>query len=157
MSWLGDLFSGDGGSGGPDERDRDARVRAAQLRKGVESAAAAVEDRHPEAARSAVEAADRLVKRVPGAEPSVYDEHDRGHERPGEEGLAGDLPGGDRAREMAREAVDRMDRLHFALLEVSVQGKDPDEAGVGEAVEAVREATEELAGEEPARGDGAEG
>lgn len=145
MSWLGDLLSGDGGSPDGGERDRDARVRAAQLRKGVESAAAAVEERHPGAARSAVEAADRLVRRVPGANPSVYDEHDRGHERPGEEGLAGDLAGGERARELAREAVERMDRLHFALLRVSVQGDDPGEAGVAEAVEAVERAAEELA------------
>ncbi len=155
MGWLGDLFSSDGGSPAARKRERDARVRAAQLRKGVESAAAAVEDRHPEIARSAMEAADRLVDRVPGARPGVYDEHDRGHERPGEEGLAGDLPGDERARELAREAVDRMDRLHFALLRVSVQGDDPGEAGVAGAVEAVREAADELgAAEEEA--DGAE-
>lgn len=153
MSWLDDLFSGDGGSRGGRERDRDARLRATQLRKGVESAAAAVEDRHPELARSAVEAADRLVERVPGVDPSVYDEHDRGHERPGEEGLAGDLSGDERARELASAAVDRMDRLHFSLLQVSVQGTDPDEAGVREAVDAVRQAADELGADtDPAAG-----
>ena len=150
MSWLGDLLSGDGSSSGGRERDRDARVRAAQLRKGVESAAAAVEARHPEVARAALEAADRLVERVPGVAPAVYDEHDRGHERPGEAGLAGELPGDERARELAGRAVARMDELHFALLQVSVQGKEPAEAGVSEATEAVREAAEELGAGEPA-------
>lgn len=154
MSWLGDLLSGDGGSREDRERDRDARVRAAQLRKGVESAAAAVEDRHPEIARAALEAADRLVGRVPGVDPSVYDEHDRGHERPDEQGLTGDLPGDERAREMAGRAVERMDALHFALLQVSVQGLEPEEAGVPEATEAVREAAEELGAASAAAGGG---
>ncbi len=154
MSWFGDLLSGDGGSRGDRERNRDARVRAAQLRKGVESAAAAIEERHPGIASDAVEAADLLVERVPGVDPSIYDEHDRGHERPGEGGLAGDLPGGERARELARAAVDRMDELHFALLQVSVQGRDPEEAGVAEATEAARRAADELESESaPAGGD----
>ena len=143
MGWLSGLFDGDGDASGG-ARDRDPRVRAAQLRKGVESAAAAARERHPDAARSAVEAADRLVRSVPGADPAVYDEHDRGHERPGDEGLSAELPGDERARELAREAVDRMDRLHFALLKLSVQDADAEEAGIREAVEAVREAADEL-------------
>lgn len=153
MGWLTELFE-DGGSTDEGERRRDPRVRAAQLRKGVASAAAAARQRHPDAARSAVEAADRLVERVPGADPGVYDEHDRGHERPGEAGLSAELSGDERARELAREAVERMDRLHFALLRLSVQGAEPEEAGVREAVEAVREAADELDAAVPGAGTG---
>lgn len=134
MGWLSDVFSGGDGSSGDRRRERDPRLRAAQLRKGVETAAAAVEDRHPEAAREAVEAADRLVGQVPGADPGIYDEHDPGHERPEAGGLEATVAGGERARELAEEAVDQMDRLHFALLRVSVQGASPEEAELEEAV-----------------------
>lgn len=143
MGWLSDLLSDDG-SGSAEGGDRDPRVRTAQLRKGVEAAAAALDDRHPGVARDAVEAADRLVERLPGTDPGLYDRHDPGHERPEAEGLEGEVSGGDRARELAGRAVERLDRLHFRLLRISVRGVSPEEAGIEEALEGVREMAGEL-------------
>lgn len=110
MGWLSDIISGDES---PDGRtgEEDPLARARQLREGVGRAAAALEERHPQLARAADEAAETLV-----------------------ESLAGDEEGG-----RARDAVGRLDRLHFGLLQVDVAGLDPEEAGVSEDVEAVRE------------------
>lgn len=135
MGWLSDLFSGGNGSTDGRERERDPLVRVAQLRQGVVSAAAALEESHPEAARRANEVVDGLVGQLPGTDPDVYDEHDPGHERPGEAGLEARVSGGERERELAREAVECLDGLHFALLEVAVKGASPREAGLEEALE----------------------
>ena len=117
MGWLSDIFSGDESPDGRTGRE-DPLERARQLREGIGRAAAALEETHPQLARSADEAAETLV-----------------------ESLAGD-DGGERAR----DAVGRLDRLHFDLLQVDVAGLDPGEAGVSEDVEAVRELTRERSG-----------
>lgn len=117
MAWLSDIFSGDDGPEGR-EAAEDPLERARQLREGVARAAAALEGRHPGLARSADEAAGELLERLPA-------------------------DGG----ESGREAVERLDRLHFALLQVDVTGRPPEEADAEEAVRAVRE----LAGDAPAR------
>lgn len=117
MGWISDIISGDD-SAGTHAGDEDPVERARQLRRGVGRAAAALEARHPELARSADEAADRLVGRLPDD--------------------AGD--------ELALDAVERLDRLHFDLLRVDVTGLPPGEAGVEEDVEAVLELADRAPG-----------
>lgn len=117
MGWISDLFSDDDAPRGRTAPE-DPVSRARQLRRGVGRAAAALEDRHPALARSADEAAGVLV----GSLPDDVD------------------------RELARDAVGRLDRLHFDLLQVDVAGMTPDEAGLEEDVEAVRELADRAPG-----------
>ena len=116
MAWLSDIFSGDDSPEGRAARE-DPRERARQLRRGIARAAASLERHERELARAADEAAGELLGRLP-----------------------------DDDGEMAREAAGRLDRLHFALLQVDVAGASPDQAEAGQALEAVRELGEEAPG-----------
>lgn len=118
MGWLSDIFSDDPSADGRNGRD-DPVERARQLVQGVGRAAAALSDEHPGLASSATEAAERLLERLPPDDA-----------------------------ELARDAAERLERLHFDLLQVDVAGLPPGEAGVEEDVEAVRE----LAGRVPGGG-----
>lgn len=128
MGWIPEFFSDDTS---PDGRatGQDPVGRARQLRRGVGRAAAALEDEHPELARSADEAAERLVGRLPD----------------------------DADAELARDAVGRLGRLHFDLLRVDVSGMAPEDVGVDEDVVAVRELADRAPGRPeagPGSGDG---
>lgn len=118
MAWISDLLSDDASSDSRAAR-QDSVERVRQLRWGVGRAAAALEDDHPSLARSADEAAGELVGRLPD----------------------------DAEEELVRDAVGALDRLHFDLLQVDVSGRAPDEVGVEDDVQAVRE----LAGRAPGR------
>lgn len=128
MGWISDIFSDDESPEGRAARE-DPVGRARQLRRGIGRAAAALEDEHPGLARRADEAADRLVGRLPD----------------------------DADGELARDAVGRLGRLHFDLLRVDVSGMAPEEVGVVEDVEEVRELADRAPGRsepEPGSGDG---
>lgn len=133
MSWLSDVFSGSDG----DERERATLSpveRAKQLREGVASTAHAVGDEHGELARGASEAARHLEEAI----------------RAAAEGTGGATPSPRTDRAPLAGALERLDRLHFALLEVVVKGEEPESVGLAAAIEAA----EELAGrlEGPAAG-----
>ena len=116
MSWFSDLVSGSQRDDG--SRDAvDPAERARQLLEGVVSSSRASADELDDLAARAEEAARRVAEGVPSAEPT---------ER--------------------RSALERLDRLHFALLQVAVQYEDPGEAGVEAAVEGVEELVDRLGG-----------
>lgn len=137
MSWLSDVFSGGDG----DERTRadvSPLERARQLLEGVESSAAAMADEHRELARRSAEAAQRLTDGVGTAARGAGE-----GARPGET-----------ERASLGEALERLDRLHFALLQVAVQDRAPEEAGAPAAVEAVEELAGRLEGSSSGGGAG---
>lgn len=101
----------------------DPAVRARQLLEGVVSSATAADELGGVAAR-AEEAARRIAESVPSADGAEQ-----------------------------REALERLDRLHFALLRVVVRDEDPDEVGVEAAVEGAEEMAVRL-GASPASGGG---
>lgn len=115
MDWLSDLVGGSADTR-RDASETDPVERAWQLLEGVASSAGALDDEHGELSRRTEEAARRIA--------------------------AGLRSGDGSSEELAAEALDRLDRLHFALLRVVVQGVTPEEAGAEAAVESA----EELAG-----------
>ncbi|HKK27960.1 MAG TPA: hypothetical protein VKB18_07745 [Gemmatimonadota bacterium] len=108
MSGLSDLFSGDPGSnGGGDGQAPDER--AEQLRRGTESAAAALPDEHAELGSRALAAAEAAVAALAGDE---------------EGGADGSL-------------LDSLQRLHFLLVGLGVETGDSTPGEVEEQIEAV--------------------
>ena len=116
MSWFSDLVSGPERDDGSRE-SLDPAERARQLLEGVVSSARAAADELDDLADRAEEAARRIAEEVPSADPA---------ER--------------------RPALERLDRLHFALLQVAVQDEDPGDAGVEAAVESAEETADRLGG-----------
>ena len=116
MSWFSDLVSGSQRDDG--SRDSvDPAERARQLLEGVVSSARAAAEELDDLATRAETASRRVVEGVPAAEASEQ-----------------------------RSALERLDRLHFALLQVAVQDEDPGEAGLEAAVEGVEEMADRLDG-----------
>lgn len=116
MSWFSDLVSGSERDDASEE-SVDPAGRARQLLEGVVSSARAADDEVGDLAARAEEASRRVTESVPSA----------------------DAP-------ERRSALERLDRLHFALLQVAVQGRDPGEAGVEAAVEGAEEMADRLDG-----------
>lgn len=123
MSWFSDLVSGSRDAEGLG-KTAPPPERARQLLEGVASTARAAEgDDQQGLAKRAGDAARRLAESVPGA-----------------------------GAEEQSEALELLDRLHFALLRVVVRGEDPAEAAVEAAVESAEELADRLGG--PPGGDG---
>ena len=116
MSWFSDIVSGSERDG-PSEESVDPVERAGQLLEGVASSARAAEDEVGGLAGRADDAARRVAESVSSADASEQ-----------------------------RSALDRLDRLHFALLRVVVRDEDPGEAGVEAAVEGLEEMADRLGG-----------
>lgn len=97
----------------------DAAERVEQLREGITGAAAALPEEHAALGSRAASAADRLAASARGPTPAAGPE--------------------------ASRAVPGMERLHYALLRVTVLGDAAAEAGLEEALAEL----ESLAGEAP--------
>lgn len=143
MNWLSGLFSTSQEAASQVEQDPVERIF--QLRRGISRAAAALPEDHRELGRAATAAADEVAERVEALAPdaAVPDEvEDHGAPEAADAGEAGhDSP---LPRDTARELVERLERLHFHLLQVEVQGLSPDDLPFSEETEAIREMAGEL-------------
>jgi hypothetical protein len=157
MSWFPDILSTDGGDGVSETANPTERIL--QLRRGVSAAASALPEEHDGLARSAREAADAVGDRVAALaelrdrralireeEGSGDDARDR---MEGESGASRRREAGGPVRaavtddsrlpdDLATEIRRRLDRLHFELLQVELNGEDPGSLHLEEDVEALR-------------------
>lgn len=180
MNWLSDIFSGNGGDEAREGKNPTERIL--QLRRGVSAAAAALPEERRSLARRAMEAADAVGDRV-AALAELRDrralvgpeerEPEGGRERIRDEaGAARRREAGGPVRaavtdesgvpdDWARDAIERLGRLHFGLLQVELNGEDPDALPLEEDMDALRELAERLPapGEDSGggSGDGASG
>lgn len=157
MSWMSDLLSGNDHEA--DGRDQPADARILQLRRGISATAEALEDTHPDLAHDAVAAADAVGDRVArllstaGEDGAAADEAaspppeaDAAGERRRSAGGAavGAGSGGVLSGDVASEAVDRLEQLHFHLLEVEVRGADPEALPIAEELDGLRAIVDRL-------------
>lgn len=133
MSWWSDIFGGenrrvDRRAEGAGQSDRS---RIAQLREGVESAAAALDPEHSELARDVTGVAEAVAEGA-GARP------DDDASSPGEESAGSELP------DLRAEVIEELGELHFDVIRVEVEDADPDELGIPDRIARLRDLTERL-------------
>lgn len=155
MGWIANIFGGDSGDGAREHVPRERRLveRALQLCHGVASAARAVPDRHAEPAREAEDLAARLLERLqpvkdrleaatPGTIASAQ----------GVAGPGGDGPSPEEVPPIPEDELGRaeelLDRVHFDLIRLKVQGLEPGDVELEDDLSELRELME---GEMPDR------
>lgn len=132
MSWLSNLFGGgpDGGrASDPTGEDEGTEGRLRQLREGVRAAVAALPEAHANLGEDAVRAADSLLARARAAGTGAGE---------------GSAEGDESTVSTVREAVDRLELLHFQLIRIEVEGADPGELEVSDTLDELRRLAGEL-------------